>query len=131
MIVLDENLHGYRILAAWSPGKVISVTSLRRGSLIKDEVIPVLLRTAVQPTFVTINVADFWRKVKSHNDYCIITVDLPQERAREVPDLVRRLFRIPDFKTKASRMGKVIYLTQDHIEYYELDRRIKSLPWPD
>jgi hypothetical protein len=58
-------------------------------------------------------------------------VDVPEERIHDVPKLLRRLFRLPDFKTKASRMGKIIRLTRNGIEYYERDRRIHSLPWPD
>jgi len=133
MIVVDENLHGRRILAAiasWYPGQVVSVTTLRPKSLIKDEAVPVLLREAAQPTFVTINVSDFWRKVQPHGRYCIITVALPKERAREIPEFLRRLFHLPDFRTKALRMGKVICLTPTRVDYYESDRRVHSLAWP-
>lgn len=131
MIVVDENLHSQRImdaLATWHVGQVVSVTTLRPKSLIKDDAIPALLRKAAHPTFITINVTDFWRKVESHRDYCIVAVGLPKERAHEVPELVRRLFRHPDFKTNASRMGKVARLTPEQIQYYEADRNVQSLP---
>jgi hypothetical protein len=134
MIVLDEHLHDPVIMAAiskWHTGQVIPVISLRFGSIIKDDVIPTLLRRAIQPTFVTINVTDFWKKVRPHSDFCIITVALNQDQVEEIPQLLRRLFRLPEFKTKASRMGKVIHVTQNHIEYYESDRRIHSLLWHD
>jgi hypothetical protein len=134
MIVVDENLHDQRIMAAisaWARGQVVSVTTLRPNSVIKDEAIPGLLRETVRPTFVTINVTDFWQKVEPHRGYCIINVALPKERAQEIPGLLRRLFRLPDFRTKALRMGKVIRLTPQRIEYYKFDRRIQSLPWPD
>jgi hypothetical protein len=52
MIVLDENVHDQRILAAiaaWYPGQVVSVTVLRPQSIIKDEAIPELLRQALSP----------------------------------------------------------------------------------
>ena len=42
MIVVDENLHDQRIMsaiAAWYPGRVVSVTALRPKSVIKDEAI--------------------------------------------------------------------------------------------
>ena len=111
MIVIDENLHDQRVMqtvASWYPGQVVSVTTLRPGSVIKDEAIPALLLKAVQPTFITNNVADFWRKVQPHKGYCIVTVALPKERIHEVPDLLRRLFRLPEFRTRALRMGKVV-----------------------
>lgn len=134
MIVVDENLHDLRIMDAistWYPGQVISVVTLRPGTVIKDEVIPTLLLQATQPTFVTTNVTDFWRKSEPHRAYCIITIALPKERARESPDLLRRLFRLPAFKTKASRMGKVIRLAPSRIEYYESDWRAQRLSWSD
>lgn len=58
MIVVDENLHDRRIMeaiSAWYPGQVVSVTTLRPRTVIKDEAIPALLLKATQPTFVTIN----------------------------------------------------------------------------
>ena len=134
MIVVDENLHDRRIMAAisaWYPGQVVSVVTLRPRSLIKDEAIPTLLLNATQPTFVTINVTDFWKKVEPHRSYCIINVAVPKERIREIPNLLRRLFRLPDFKTKASRMGKIVHATSNHIEYYESDWRVQTLGWPD
>lgn len=136
MIVLDENLSDHHIvsaISAWFSGPVILITKLRIGSHIKDDAVPALLHHAIQPTFVTINVTDFWKKKKTppHQGYCIINVDVPEERIHDVPKLLRRLLRLPDFKTKASRIGKIIRLTQDRIEYYERDRCIHSLPWPD
>jgi len=134
MILLDEHLHGHSIMtaiSAWFPGKVIPVINLRPGSLVKDDVIPALLHKAVQPTFVTINVTDFWKKIRPHKNFCVVTVALIQDEIDEMPQLLRRLFRLREFKTKALRMGKVIHVTQNHIDYYEADRHIHSLPWPD
>lgn len=85
----------------------------------------------MKPTFVTINVTDFWKKVQPHSDYCVVAIAIPRERIHEIPSILRRLFRLPDFKTKASRMGKIIRLTQNRIEYYERDRRIQTLAWRD
>ncbi len=134
MIVVDENLHDQRIIKAiseWFSGRVVSVTTLRPKSIIKDDAIPTLLRKADQPTFVTNNVSDFWKEVEPHAGYCIVAIVLPKERIREIPALLRRLFRLPEFKTKASRMGRVVRLTPKQIEYYEADRRIQSVSWPE
>jgi hypothetical protein len=130
MIVLDENLHDRRIIAAistWYPGRVVSVTTLRPQSVIKDEAIPDLLRKVAQPTFVTINVSDFWKRVEPRISYSIVNVDLPKERLREIPDLLRDLFRLPEFKTRRARMGKIVRLTRNRVEYYESDRRVRIL----
>lgn len=134
MIVVDENIHDHRVMeaiSAWYPGQVVSVTALRPGSVIKDDAIPGLLLKVIQPTFITINVTDFWKKIRPHNAYCIATIALPKERVREIPSLLRRLFRLSDLKTRSSRMGKVIRLAPSRIEYYEADRRVQLLLWPD
>jgi hypothetical protein len=62
MIILDENVHQQSIveaLAAWYRGRVVSITAIRPGTIVKDEAMPTLLRSAKQPTFVTTNVTDF------------------------------------------------------------------------
>src|SRR3990170_2679602 len=86
MIVVDENLHDQRIIRAisdWFPGRVVSVTTLRPKTVIKDDAIPALLCKADQPTFVTINVSDFWKKVEPHAGYCIVGAAMPKERIRQ------------------------------------------------
>lgn len=132
MIILDEHLYDPMIMAdiaTWFPGQVIPLIKLRPGSLIKDDAIPTLLRKVAEPTFVTINVIDFWKKIHPHSGFCIITVALTQAQVYEIPNLLRRLLHLPEFKTKALRMGKVIHVTENHIQYYEFDRRIYSFPW--
>ena len=91
-------------VSAWYPGQVLPITALRPRTIIKDEAIPALLRGAAQPTFVTINITDFWELVRPHRNYCIITVALPKERIPEIPHWLRRLFRLPEFKSKRARI---------------------------
>ncbi len=136
MIVLDEQLHGRRTLAAiasWYRAHVVSVTSLRPGTVIKDDAVPVVLRSVARsrPTFVTINAADFWRRTPPHHAYCIVAVDLPAERIPDLPDLLRRALRLPDLATKGRRMGKVVRLTPRLVEYYEADGAVHSVVWTD
>ena len=122
MIVFDENIHQQRLMktaAAWYRGRVISITRLRPHTLIKDEAIPTLLRRVPQPTFVTTNVDDFWQRVAPHRCYCIVCLVLPDERLHELPHLLRQLFRVPEFKTKAKRMGKVARVAPGQLLYYE------------
>ena len=88
MILLDENVHQQSIrvcIAAWYRGQVRSLTTLRPNTLIKDEAIPMVLHRVRQPTFVTTNVADFWRRVPAHPRYSIVCVALPNERLHELP----------------------------------------------
>ncbi len=131
MIVLDEQLLGLGLeseLAKWYPGAIQFITDLRPNSIIKDEDIPQLLRQQNQPTFVTINERDFWRKVETDRRYCVVCFALADSHAGEISGLLRLLFRHPQFTTKAKRMGTVIRLAGEEINYYALsDRAVKSI----
>jgi hypothetical protein len=134
MIVFDENVHQQRLMdavAGWYRGRVLSITTLRPGTLIKDEAIPSLLHRVRQPTFITTNVDDFWRRVPAHPRYSIVGIVLPHEQLHEMPDLLRRLFRLPEFKTKARRMGKVVRVSHRQLQYYEglADHIIRVRAW--
>jgi hypothetical protein len=43
-------------------------------TVVKDDVIPTLLRAQQQPTFVTINDHDFWRNVEVDARFCIVLI---------------------------------------------------------
>jgi hypothetical protein len=95
VIVLDEHLQGVRLesaIARWYRGRVCFVGSLRPGSVIKDDSIPRLLRSARQPALSTQNWKHFWQRIEAHDDYCIVCFELPSEQAREIAPLLRRLF---------------------------------------
>jgi hypothetical protein len=134
VIVIDESIQDSVIvikpIAAWYSGRVVSITSLRRQTIIKDDGIATLLRQAHHPTFVTTNVSDFWLKFRADRQYCIVGIVLISEQTAQVPENLRNLLRLPEFSTKAARMGKVIRVRPSGIEYYELDRQIHFLPWP-
>ena len=104
---------------------------LRPATLIKDDGIATLLNKVKEPTFVTINVDDFWLKFCANRRYCIIALPLNSAQAKKgTSEWVRKLLLLPEFRTKSARMGRVIYARPSRIEYYELDRQIHSLPWP-
>lgn len=132
MIILDEQLLGHQIeqeIAKWYGGTIQFLIELRPHTIIKDDAIPHLLRQQNQPTFVTINGSDFWRKVPIDRQYCVVCVEVPDSRAREIPRLLRSLFRYPEFETKAKRMGKIIRVTRQEISYYASDEDIKMIKW--
>lgn len=121
MIVLDEQLMGRNIerrIADWYPGAVRFISDLRPDTVVKDEAIPELLRQQNQPSFVTINVIDFWRKVQVDNRYCIICFTLPDSRTTTIPQSLRSLLQRHKFSTKAKRAGKVIRVKSKEINYY-------------
>lgn len=134
MIVLDEQVSRESLQRGlgWYPGQVIFLKQLRPGHIIKDDAVPILLRQARQPTFLTINVADFWPRVQTDRRYCIVCFPLPDERVNEIPGLLRRLFRLPAFKTKAARMGKVARVSPAQVQLYEAgDSRIRKILWEE
>jgi hypothetical protein len=134
VIVLDENLLGLRLnnpIAIRYPGRVSYITALRPSTVIKDEAIPRLLQRLKGVTFVTTNVTDFWRRVLAHPQYSIVCLSLPNERLREVPELLRRLLRMPEFRTKAARMGKVVRVSRQQVQYYVVGAHHEHiLTWP-
>lgn len=134
MIVVDETIQDNRIIhaiAEWYPGQVISVMDLRPATLIKDDGIPTLLSKVKQPTFVTINVDDFWLKFRANRHYCIVALPLTNVQAKHETSIwLRKLFLLPEFRTRSARMGQIIYARSSRVEYYGLDRQIHRLPWP-
>ena len=134
MIVLDEQLLSYGLYAAiarWYRGTVTVITQMRPNTVIQDEAIPVLLRTARQPTFVTINVADFWRRLTPDTRFCIACFAVPHTRAEEVPNLLRRLFALEPFRTRGRRLGKIARVSQRQVQYYTAEARaVHRLDWP-
>lgn len=134
MIVLDEGIHGHFIIkpiASWYSGRVISVTALRPKTVIKDDAIPSLLRSAPRPTFITINTTDFWRTASADSRYCILCFDLDAKQIKTLPDSLRRLLQLTEFKTRETRLGKVARVRSNRIDYYELDKRVHTLTRSD
>jgi len=135
MIVLDEELQGLNLedhLSSWYRGAILIIKDLRPGTVIKDDAIPDLLRRTKQPTFITINHTDFWRRIPANRAYCIVCLKLAAEFVDEIPDWLRRLFRLPEFKSKKARMGKIILVSRQRIQYYTAKRKLTHLVnWPD
>ena len=132
MLVLDEQLLGRHLetaLGRWYRGPVRFITDLRPGTVIKDDVIPVLLRQQQHATFLTINEADFWRRVGIDAHFCVVCFALPDSRACEIPALLRAVFRLSPFRTKARRMGKVLRVARRTVSYYTYrERQIRVVP---
>jgi len=132
MIVLDEQLLGRNLeneIAVWYRGAVRFIHELRPETVVKDDAIPTLLRTQRQPTFVTINDNDFWRKIEADSRFCVICFDFSDSEAKKIPAILKRLLHHPVFKTKAQRMGCLIRYTNVATTYYTRnDRTLRTLP---
>lgn len=129
-IIIDDQLRPSLVLAPilrWITAQ--RLRNLRPTEVIKDERVPQLLRELRQPTFVTID-AHFWDKSRRDSRYCILYFDLRTEQQAQLPGLLRRLFRFPDFKTKKVRMGKVAKVGFTDVEYWQLgDELLQTLAW--
>jgi hypothetical protein len=130
MIIVDENLQSRKLIAAissWYKGPVLSVLAVRPATLIHDDGITTLLRQTNAPTFVTINVVDFWLKLQAHPGFCIVAITLPQSQSAQVPFVLRSIFSQREFRTKAARMGKVIHVMPTYLEFYGIDRTVYTI----
>jgi hypothetical protein len=133
VIILDEHLgvvDVYEPLRAKMRGAVIYIQDLRPGTTVKDEAVPALLLDQSRPVFVTINEGDFWLKVRAHQRYCVICFALSAPRQKEIPGLLLRFWRHPEFRTYSRRMGKVIRVSSTEIQWYDwLDPLPRRLQW--
>jgi len=113
-IILDEQLEDPELIEALHWITVNVITQLRPGTIIKDDAIPALfasltnafglwLRHVRRPTFITINVRDFWLRRWHLCDkaYCIVCFKLTSERIYQLPGLLRKLLQMPKFRTRS------------------------------
>jgi hypothetical protein len=117
-LFLDEQLDA-RLLPALRKW----VTAQRLADLWPDEVIlddrlPELLLTLKQPTLLTID-KGLWDKSLCHPGYAVPVCWLPQDEQGLLPELVRMLFRLPDFRTRAKRMGIVARMNKTGVEWWK------------
>lgn len=106
-IILDDQLFDFEVLiplARWTT--VQRLRDLGPGEVIKDERVPVLLRKVRQPTFITIDMG-FWRHELIDARYSILCFPLRNDEQSKIPILLRRLFQLPEFHSRAVRMGTI------------------------
>lgn len=90
-IILDDQLFDLEVLipiARWIT--VQRLRDLRPGEVIKDERVPVLLRQLCQPTFVTIDMG-FWDRKLRDARYCVLCFPLRNDEQDKLPELLRHL----------------------------------------
>jgi len=107
-----------------------SIRDVRPHEIVKDDRVPVLLRELLSPTFITIDEAGFWHRHLCSDVYCILCFALSDAQQELIPSLLRKLLRLPEFKTKANRMGKVARISLANIKYYQAgDNKLHVLAW--
>ena len=131
-LVLDDQLDLHVLLPpleAWITA--VRLQSLRPGEHILDNRVPEILRTLKTPTFVTID-QGFWNRRLCHSGYCIVYFEMATPEQTALPALLRRLFRLPEFRSRAARMGKVARVQGKVVTYWEDGVRMSTtLSEPD
>lgn len=118
-IILDEQLNRDRVLKPllqWVTTQKLE--ELHPNEVIKDDRIPSILRELKQPTFVTIDVG-FWNRSLLDPHYSILYFSFQDNQQPQLPSMLRRLFRIQEFKTKSIRMGKIAKISTTSVEYWQ------------
>ena len=130
-VILDEQLRRRLVLLpirAWITAE--RVQDLRPHEVIKDDRIPTILCDLNQPTFVPIDIG-FWDRRLCDRRYCILYFAVTDAKQGEIPAMLRRLLRLPDFRTKAVRMGVVARVSSAHIDLWHVGgTEMRRVDWP-
>lgn len=129
MIVLDENIPDSQRERLMKQRFSLAQIGLDIGrSGMQDEEIIRLLHELRRPTFCTFD-SDFYRRDLCHERYCLVFLDVDEDHAAE---FVRRVLRLAEFSTQATRMGAVIRASVAGFSYWRrrAQRQIRAT-WPD
>lgn len=122
-LVLDDQLDVQIILPALAPWiRAVRLQSLRPGEHVLDDRVPEILRALKTPTFVTID-HGFWKRRLCHHRYCILVFALLTTEQQQLPRLMRRLFRLPEFRTRAARMNKVARVSDEVVTFWDAGKK--------
>lgn len=124
-LVLDDQLDLQKTLPplkGWMTA--VRLQDLRPDENILDDRVPALLLTLNKPTFVTID-HGFWKNELCHPKYCILYFALNKNKQDQLPPLLRRLFHLSEFRTRAKRMGKVARIGESAVTYWEGAKKLK------
>jgi hypothetical protein len=116
--ILDENItrNQRELLEGWRISlRQIGYNIGQRG-MQDDAIIPFLIKRR-RNTFFTRD-ADFYDRRLCHAHYGIVHLAV---HINETANFVRRLLRHPEFRTQASRLGKVIRVSSAGISYWQVD----------
>lgn len=131
LLIFDEQINreaAIEPLESWAT--VRRLKDVRPREMIDDDRVPDLLRRLNHPTFVTID-GGFWDRQYRDKHYCIPYIAVSDDQQFKIPALLRQLFRLPEFKTKTARVGKVARISSTRIEYLQVnDETIYTLNWP-
>ena len=129
-LILDAHVNIQLVLQPlrrWITAELLQ--DLRPGEHVLDERVPEILLRMKRPTFVTID-KDFDDPSLCNPNYCIIYFALQDKEQPLIPSLLRALFRRPEFRTRANRMGKLARISTTSIEYWQFpERQPRLIVW--
>jgi hypothetical protein len=125
MIVLDENFteSQCQLLRGWRMRPRQIGRDLGRAGM-KDEEIPVLLRSLDAPTFFTRDLGSF-RRDACHSRYCIVCLEVGEGEAAL---FVRKVLRHPALNSSARRQGMIVRASHVGLSLRSLGSEA-ALPW--
>ena len=127
MLVLDENLPARQrlLLRSWRIRFRFVGEEVAFAGAKDENLIPVLHRLP-KPTFFTLD-HDFYRPELVHRGYCLVWLDV---RGRQAAEFVHRFLRRPAFDSQAKRMGLVVRVHLEGVEYWQIGKYARnSVPW--
>lgn len=127
MNLLDENVRDDQqaLLRQWRiPFRQIG-KEISRAGIHDDDLLPLLHRLK-RPTLFTQD-EDFFKARLCHRAYCLVWLDV---RYIEVAFFIRRFLRHPEFRTQAERMGRVVRVHPDGVQYWQAGKAGRvSVEW--
>jgi hypothetical protein len=130
LFVLDDQLDASAVLPIiqkWA--KVTRLRDLRIGQQVLDDRVPSILLAINKPTFLTID-QGFWSRRWCNPNYCVLYFALRSDQQAHIPDLLRKLMRLPGFQTRSRRMGKVARVGLESVEYWQWQAMDpQRIPW--
>jgi hypothetical protein len=128
MIILDENIDLIRRsqLIQWKIHvRQIGFEIGHAGMKDMDDIIP-LLHSLRQPTLLTRD-RDFYAAGFCHPGYCLAYFEVPLKLTAA---LMRRFLHHKQFRTRTQRMGKVVWVNESGLSYWQTGSRIlQKLTW--
>ena len=130
LFVLDEQLSNPKLLRVLSKRYSIKLLNdIRPKEHMLDDRIASILLTMDRPTFITIDVGLF-HGIECHSRYGILHFVLEDKEQELLVPMLRQLLLMPEFATRAARMGKAARVTKSYVEHWELHHpESRRIPW--
>jgi hypothetical protein len=128
--IADEQLDERKVLGPLRRQfSICRIQELRPNEHILDDRIPEILLTLRKPTFITID-QGFWDRRFCNAGYSILCFALRLDQRQLLPELLRDLLRHPEFRTRATRMGKVARIGITSVAFWQFHvRGLRRFAW--